>query len=323
MCTAVTYKTADHYFGRTLDLEYSYNETVVVTPRHYPFSFRKMGEMKTHYALIGMATVVEDYPLYYEAANEYGLAMAGLNFPGNACFYEEREGADNVSPFEFIPWILGRCRNLTEARALLARINLCKINFSDNFPLSPLHWMIADGEASITVEAVRDGMKIYENPVGVLTNNPPFDYHMLHLTDYLNLSACEPDESFGGVALERYCKGMGAIGLPGDLSSASRFVRAAFVKLHSVSGEREEESVSQFFHILGAVEQPRGCARLPDGKYEITHYTSCINTDRGIYYYTTYENRCISAVDMHRCDLDGGKLKVFPLVTEQQILRQN
>ena len=323
MCTAVTYKTSDHYFGRTLDLEYTYNETVVVTPRNYPFAFRKMGRMESHYAIIGMATVVEDYPLYYEAANEHGLAMAGLNFPGNACFYEEKEGADNVSPFEFIPWVLGQCRNLDEARALLTRINLCRINFSERFPLSPLHWMIADRDAAITVEAVADGMKIYDNPVGVLTNNPPFDYHMLHLADYLNLSACEPEESFGGVKLERYCKGMGAIGLPGDLSSASRFVRAAFVKLHSVSGESEMESVSQFFHILGAVDQQRGCAKLPDGKFEITNYTSCINTDRGIYYYTTYENQCISAVDMHRCDLNGGELSVFPLIREQQITRQN
>lgn len=323
MCTAVSYKTADHYFGRTLDLEHSFNETVVVTPRHFPFAFRKMGLLKSHYAIIGMATVVEDYPLYYEAANEHGLAMAGLNFPGNACYYEEKEGLDNVSPFELIPWLLGQCRNLGEARALLARLNLCKINFSEHLPLSPLHWLIVDRDSAITVETMADGMHIHENPVAVLTNNPPFDYHMLHLADYLNLSACEPEESFGGVALRRYCRGMGAIGLPGDLSSASRFVRAAFVKLHSVSGESEQESVSQFFHILGAVEQQRGCARLPDGSYEITNYTSCINTDKGIYYYTTYENHCISAVDMHRCDLAGEGLCIFPLVREQQFLWLN
>lgn len=293
------------------------------TPRKYPLAFRRMGTLENHYAIIGMATVVEDYPLYYEAANEHGLAMAGLNFPGNACYYEEKEGADNVSPFEFIPWLLGRCRNLREAREALGRINLCEINFSEEMPLSPLHWIIADRDGAITVETVSGGMKIYENPVGILTNNPPFDYHMLHLADYLNLSACEPGESFGGVVLERYCKGMGAIGLPGDLSSASRFVRAAFTKLHSVSGESEEESIGQFFHNLGAVEQQRGCARLPDGKYEISFYTSCINTDKGIYYYTTYENQCISAVDMHRCDLDGEKLSVFTLTRGQQILWQN
>ena len=164
MCTAVSYKTKDHYFGRTLDLEYSYHETVTVTPRNFPFAFRKMGEMKTHYAMIGMAYVAEDYPLYYEAVNECGLGMAGLNFPGNACYYEETEGKDNVSPFEFIPWILSQCSSVAEAKEKLSRINLVRINFSESLPLSTLHWIIADRECSVVVEAMKDGMKIYDDP---------------------------------------------------------------------------------------------------------------------------------------------------------------
>ena len=323
MCTAVTYKTKDHYFGRTLDLEYSYREEVAVTPRNFPFVFRTKGKMESHYAIIGMATVAQDYPLYYEAANEHGLAMAGLNFPGNAHYFAEMPDKDNIAPFEFVPWILGQCKNLTEARKLLEKINLCNIPFSEEFPLSPLHWIIADRCGAFTVESVADGLKIYENPVGILTNNPPFDYHMTHLRQYLNLTNQEPENRFGGIELTPYSKGMGAIGLPGDLSSASRFVRAAFVKLNSVSGDEEMESVSQFFHILGSVNQQRGCAQMPDGRYEITHYASCINTDKGIYYYTTYENSCISAVDMHRCDLDGADLCVYPLAKNQIVNRQN
>ena len=323
MCTAVTYRTKDHYFGRTLDLEYSYKEEVVVTPRNFPFEFRTKAVMESHYGLIGMATVVGDYPLYYEADNEHGLAMAGLNFPGNAHYFEEMPGKDNIAPFEFIPWILGQCKNLPEARKLLEKMNLCSIDFSEELPLSPLHWIIADKDGAITVESMADGLKIHENPVGVLTNNPPFDYHMTHLREYLNLTHAEPENRFGGLELTPYSKGMGAIGLPGDLSSASRFVRAAFVKLNSLSREGEQESVSQFFHILGAVEQQRGCVRLPDGRCEITVYTSCVNTDRGIYYYTTYDNSCISAVDMHRCDLQGSRLFRYPLKKEQAIHWQN
>lgn len=323
MCTAVTYKTKDHYFGRTLDLEYSYQETVTVTPRNFPLRFRNGRILKNHGAMIGMATVAEGYPLYYEAANEWGLSMAGLNFPGNACYFPEDPRKDNITPFEFIPWILGQCRDLQEARERLERINLWKLDFSEQMPLSPLHWIIAARENAITVECVQEGLKIYENPVGVLTNNPCFDYHMIHLGEYLNLTCQEPENRFGQVELIPYCKGMGGIGLPGDLSSASRFVRAAFVKLNSVSGDSENESISQFFHILGAVEQQRGCVRLENGMYEITGYTSCINTDRGIYYYTTYENQCISAVDLHRCDLEGRELVSYPLVKEQLINRQN
>lgn len=323
MCTAVTYQTKDHYFGRTLDLEYSYHEEVVVTSRKFPFEFRTKGRLDSHYAIIGMATVAENYPLYYEAANEHGLAMAGLNFPGNAHYFDKMPDKDNIAPFEFIPWILGQCKDLAQARKMLSKINLCNIHFSEELPLSPLHWIIADKGGAITVESMADGLKIHENPVGVLTNNPPFDYHMTHLCDYLNLTHQPPENRFGNVELVPYSRGMGAMGLPGDLSSASRFVRAAFVKLNSVSGAGERESVSQFFHILGAVDQQRGCAQMPDGRFEITLYTSCINTDKGIYYYTTYDNSCISAVDMHRCDLESNRLFRYPLVNEQRIHQQN
>lgn len=196
MCTAVTYKTKDHYFGRNLDLEYSYDEAVTITPRNYEFSFRKAGRLTTHYAMIGMAYVQDNYPLYYDATNEKGLSMAGLYFPGNAVYQGLREGVDNVSPFEFIPWILGQCATLASARKLLSRINLVDISFSEELPLSPLHWIISDATGSITVESVESGLKIYDNPVGVLTNNPTFDYHMFNLNNYMDLSTEEPENTF-------------------------------------------------------------------------------------------------------------------------------
>ena len=324
MCTAATYRTKDHYFGRTLDYEFSYQETVTITPRNYPFRFRKLGDLTHHYALIGMATVAEDYPLYYEATNEKGLSMAGLNFPGNADYKPEAAGKDNVAPFEFIPWILGQCADLSEARKLLARMNLVNINFSEQFPLSPLHWMISDREGSITVEAVKEGLRVYENPVGILTNNPPFDFQMHNLSNYMGLSREKQENRFApGLNLEAYSRGMGAMGLPGDLSSASRFVKAAFTKMNSLSGDTESESISQFFHILGSVAQQRGCVHMGNGEYEITIYTSCCNTDKGIYYYTTYENSQISGVDMHRENLDGELLISYPLIKGQQVRMQN
>lgn len=323
MCTAVRYKTGDTYFGRTLDLEYGYREEVVITPRNFPLAFRRKAALETHYAIIGMATVAEEYPLYYEAANEHGLGMAGLNFPGNAHYFPEMPDKDNITPFEFIPWILGQCKNLAEARALLKNINLCNISFHKELPLSPLHWIIADRDGAITVESMADGLKIWDNPVGVLTNNPPFDYQMTHLCDYLNLTHLPPENRFGPMELVPYSRGMGALGLPGDLSSASRFVRAAFVKANSVSGPGEAESVGQFFHILGAVAQQRGCVKMPDGRYEITRYSSCINTGKGIYYYTTYENPGVSAVSLHRCDLQNTRLYRYPLLTKMDIRWKN
>lgn len=324
MCTAATYRTRDHYFGRNLDLEYSYQESVTVTPRNYSFAFRTMGEMKTHYAIIGMAYVADGYPLYYDATNEKGLSMAGLNFPGNADYKDMDPEKENVSPFEFIPWILSQCETIAQVRELLARINLVNINFSDQLPLSPLHWIIADRDKSITVECVREGLKVYDNPVGILTNNPTFDYHMMHLTDYMGVTGSIPENRFcAKLQLKPYSLGMGSIGLPGDMSSSSRFVRAAFTKLNSISGEAESESISQFFHILSSVAQPRGCTQVRGEEYEFTLYSSCCNTDKGIYYYRTYENSQITAVDMHRENLDGNELASYPLITGQQIRMQN
>ena len=140
----------------------------------------------------------------------------------------------------------------------------------------------------------------------------------------MHLSTKTPENHFSDtLKLHPYSRGMGALGLPGDLSSQSRFVRAAFVKLNSLSGSSETESVSQFFHILGAVDQQRGCCDVGDGKFETTIYTSCCNTDKGIYYYTTYDNHQITAVNMHKEKLDDIFLVRYPLILGEQIYTQN
>lgn len=324
MCTAATYKTKDFYFGRTLDYEFSYGEEITVTPRNYKFNLKNMNAMETHYAMIGMAHIAENYPLYYDAINEKGLGMAGLNFVGNAEYKEVIDGKDNITQFEFIPWILGKCASVKEARALLEKINITNIPFNEKMPLAQLHWIIADKNEAITVESVKDGVKIYDNPVGVLTNNPPFDKQMFNLNNYMNLSPKSPSNNFSDkLNLNMYSRGMGAIGLPGDLSSQSRFVRVAFVKMNSLSEESESSSVSQFFHILGSVEQQKGCCEVADGKFEYTIYTSCCNGDKGIYYYTTYENHQITGVDMNKENLDSDKLISYPLIQGEQIKIQN
>ena len=324
MCTAATYLTKDFYFGRTLDYEFSYGDEVVITPRDYAFAFRHMETMTHHYAMIGMACTMDAYPLYYEAVNEKGLGMAGLNFVGNADYKDIAADKDNVAQFEFIPWILGQCCCVKDAKELLGKINLVNTPFSEKLPLAQLHWIIADRKEAIVVESVKEGIRVYDNPVGVLTNNPPFDEQMFQLNNYMHLSPRNPQNHFSEqLPLKAYSRGMGALGLPGDLSSQSRFVRAAFVKMNSVSGDSEEESVSQFFHILGAVDQQRGCCDVDDGKYEITIYTSCCNADKGIYYYTTYDNHQITAVDMNRENLDSSDVVRYPLIHGEQIRMQN
>ena len=320
MCTASNYITDDHYFGRNFDYEISYNERVTITPRNYKFEFRKIDAIESHYAIIGIAAGIDSYPLYYDACNEKGLAIAGLNFAGNAVYKEFDEDMVNVTPFELIPYLLGQAGNVAEARKLLSEINLVNINFADELPLSPLHWMLSDGKEAIVVEPLEDGLKIYDNPVGVLTNNPPFDKQLFYLNNYRNLSNRNPENTFGGdIDLDEYSRGMGGIGLPGDLSSSSRFAKVAFTRANSYSGSDEAGSVSQFFHILGSVEQQNGCTFIDDPNlYEYTIYTSCYNTNRSILYYRTYNNSQITAVDLNREDLDSTELINYLLINEEQ-----
>ena len=320
MCTAITYKTNDFYFGRTLDYEFSFGEEIKITPRAYIFNFSNGKTLKNHYAIIGMAHTESDYPLYYDAVNEKGLCMAALNFVGNAYYNDFFGGKDNIAHFEFIPYILATCQSVKEARLKLTNINITNTKFSENLPLAQLHWIIADKNEAITVEAVKDGIKVYDNPIGVLTNNPPFCEQMFNLNNYMNLSAIPPKNLLlRDIKLKEYSRGLGAIGLPGDWSSQSRFVRAAFVKENSVSSKSETESVGQFFHILGSVTQIKGCCEVENGKYEITIYSSCCNADKGIYYYKTYQNHQIAAIDMKKEKLDSNKLIHYPLITENQI----
>lgn len=324
MCTAATYRTDDFYMGRTLDYEFSYGEEITVMPRNFPLSFRHGGGTDRHYAIIGMAHVADGYPMYYDAVNEKGLGMAGLNFAASARYLEPEDGKQNVAQFEFIPWVLSQFASLGQARSAIEKINLVGTTYDSRYPAAKMHWIIADKSGAITVEPTESGLKIYDNAPGVLTNEPPFDMQLFNLNNYMRLSPKQPENSFSdALDLGTYSRGMGGLGLPGDLSSMSRFVRAAFTKLNSLSGSGEAESVGQFFHILGSVEQVRGCCEVAQDKYEITIYTSCFNADKGVYYYTTYNNRRITAVDMHRENLDSDSLARYPMLDKEDVLRQN
>lgn len=324
MCTAATYKTKDFYFGRTLDYEFSYGEKITITPRKYVFNFRFIDLIKEHYAIIGMAHIINDYPLYYDACNEMGLCIAGLNFVGNAKFNSLNKNKTNITTFELIPYLLSTCKNVTEACQRLKTINITNTPFNEKFPVSQLHWLISDQNKSITLECTEKGMKIYENKIGVLTNNPSFDVQLFALNNYINLTNKNPTNKFSdNLKLSNYSRGMGAIGLPGDLSSQSRFVRVAFIKEHSISKDDEISSVSQFFHILNSVDQQRGCCEVEPGKYEITIYTSCYSTKKGIYYYTCYDNHQINKIEMCNENLDSNLLITYKLNDKENIFEQN
>ena len=318
MCTALSLSGRHHLFGRTLDLEKSYGEGVVITQRNYAWRFRHMSAAEHNPAIIGMACVFEGYPLYYDAINEHGLAMAALNFPKSAVYRDVTEGRVNIVSYELIPWILSRASSVREAVELLSEVNVTNESVSDELPATPLHWMIADRHESVTVEAVADWLRIYENLFGVLTNEPPFPYHEAHVAEYMHLSSAGSQNRFApSVELVPYSRGMGAIGLPGDYSSPSRFVRAVFAKSNTETGGSEADEISAFFHVLGTVSTPSGCVRSESGDAVRTIYTSCADTDTLTYYFTTYENRRIRGV---RLQADGDELRFHSIGGAEDIL---
>ncbi|MBQ7346604.1 MAG: choloylglycine hydrolase [Clostridia bacterium] len=320
MCTAIAMKNGDFYFGRTLDLDAAFGERVVITPRNFGFWFRMEPPQRHHYAMLGMATVIDGYPLYAEAVNECGLCAAGLNFPGNAYYSEAaEEGNLNLAPYELIPYLLGTCANLSEAKSVLQDLNLMELPFRKDIPLTPLHWLIADQSGAVVVESTACGVRIYDDPAGVLTNNPPFGFHLQNLSHFGNLTAKPAKSEFlDESGAETFGLGLGCHGLPGDYSSTSRFVRAAWLLKHTVRETGEGRCVAQFFHLLSAVSPVKGSVLTKSGKCHYTLYSCCANASRGVFYFRTCENPEIYAVDLHSHDTDGNELTEIPLPRETE-----
>jgi choloylglycine hydrolase len=317
MCTAIS---DSHLFGRTLDLEYSYGEAVVVTPRNFAFDFIYEGENFSHPAIIGTAYVSGGYPLYYDAMNESGLAVAALNFPNCAVYRKYTCKKKNIASFELIPYLLSNCEDILSAKKLLENINIVSDSFSPSLTTTPLHWMIADKSGAIVAEPLSDGLKIYDNPFGVMTNAPTFPYHTTNLSNYMKLSPIPPKNDICPTAhLSPYSRGMGAFGLPGDLSSGSRFVRAVFAKSHTQKGDTSSANISRFFHIMDTVSQPRGIALTEDAQPISTVYTSCADLDSLCYYFTTYECRRIRGIRLNDIPPNSSKLTIFSMQENEDI----
>lgn len=315
MCTAISFNSSRHLFCRTLDLDSSHGESVVCTPRSFRLNNRHRSSLLEHYAILGVGCVFDDTPLYYDAFNEKGLAAAALNFPGEAVYFPKRTGAINVASFELITAVLSQCASLSEATCMLEGANITDDSFSAALPTTPLHWIIADKSGSVTLESTVNGLRIYENPFGVLTNSPVFSYHTTHVADFIKTDSEPPENKITkGARLLRYSNGLGAMGLPGDFSSSSRFVRAVFLKNHSFGG-----GVSSAFDIMDNLSVPRGAVITDTGKPFVTVYTSVADTDEKVYYFTTEDSRRIRAVNMSDEFMTSDSLSVFPMQEKEKI----
>ena len=299
MCTSLSLPTAEGriLFGRTLDLDAHFGEAVTLTPRRYPFCFRDCYPLTRHYALLGMAAVAEGYPLYAEAMNEKGLCMAGLRFAESAAYASHPQaGRLNLAPWELIPYLLGTCSTVAEAREALEGICVVDRPFSDQVGTAPLHWHMVDADSShdgLILEVTGEGMRLYAAKEGVLTNEPPYPDQLDGMTAWPSLRG-------------------DAIGLPGDYSSPSRFIRAATLRrwwmeqgstcCSTVEGDL---ALAQFFSVLGAVSPTAGAVLTPEGGCHRTLYTCCMDTAAGRYHYRTEGTVTVSSVGFEGLDLNG------------------
>lgn len=309
MCTAVRFTDAagNMFFGRNLDWTSGYGEQVVVTPAaaQVPAAFERHAAGAAH-AVIGMGIIEEGIPLYFDCGNEKGLAIAGLNFPHSTRYAEcPVDGRTNVAAYEFPFWVARNFASLAELRAALEEVTVVAKAVNEQYPVACLHWIVADATGSIVVECLRDGAaRIWEDDVDVLANEPEFGWHRQNLRNYLLVDDAEPQTAAWGPArLAPFGSGAGMQGIPGDYCSPARFVKAAFVNSHYPVRESEQDNVTRLFRTLGSVAVPVGCARMPDGSYEHTVYTSCFSAASRTYYHATYECPQVRAYPLDACDL--------------------
>ena len=314
MCTGIRFvdDSGNMYFGRNLDWSCSYGEKVAITPTGYaPKSpFGAIPAIKR--PVIGMGIVQEGVPLYFDCANDAGLAVAGLNFPGYAQYAPAPiEGKANIAAYEFPLWVAAKFETVDQVEAALANAAIVDKPINEAFPSSLLHWIIGDANRSIAVEHTAAGMQVFRNDFDVLTNQPGFTWHAENVRNYMNVTPDVPGPlSWRAGELTAYGSGGGMRGLPGDYYSPSRFVRVAYLNAHYPQKGTEEENVSRLFHTLGGVAMIDGAAKMTNGEFERTIFTGGVSCRTNTYYYSTYEDPTIRSVALANYDTTSSDIIV-------------
>ena len=342
MCTSVRFTSTNGslYFGRNLDWESGYGEQPVFTPRNWngAWAFEdaqsRQGKASSGdgicrnaqecdgahsaRAVLGMAVIAQNIPLYFDCMNEDGLAIAGLLFAGFANYEAcAIEGKTNIASYEFPLWVARNFSTVDQVKEELGRVAIIGKSIAGMEP-SQLHWMIVDASQSIVVEYTEDGMHVYDDPVDVLANQPAFDWHVENLRSYYMVRPDVPDTTCWGKArLEAYGSGAGMRALPGDYYSPSRFIRAAYLNAHYPAVESETDNVARLFHTLQSVSMIEGASRMKSGNFEKTIYTSGYSQETGSCYYNTYDDFTLKRCRISDFDRNGDELLTVRRSDEQ------
>lgn len=324
MCTAMTLQSRQgaSYFGRTMDFSYPLDPQLYLVPRNYEWTnLLNTHKIRSKYRYMGIGQDLSPV-VFADGVNELGFAAAVLYFPGYAQYDPAETAASQtitIAAIELTGFLLGLCADVDQAAAILSSIRIAGTKDSVTHTVAPLHWIIADRSGACRViEKTADGLHIMDNPLGILSNSPGFPWHMTNLRNYMNLTPGQsPEAVWGPVTLTPFGQGGGTIGLPGDYTPPSRFVRTAYQKIHTPVPENEREAVVTFFHIMENVSIPKGCVITSRGTSDYTQYTAFINLTEPEYYFKTYDNSAISSVKLPASrDAEGQILSLGKLETQ-------
>ena len=298
MCTAISFHSSPFLFGRNLDLDRRYDESIVCLGRRFAFPYRYSTAREGGFAIFGTATVNCGIPMFYDAVNEAGLYMAGLNFPKSAGYGTLSDEKSNLLIHELIPFVLSRCRSVNEALGVLGKIRIVDEAFSPQYPVAKLHFFVADKNQSVAAEPMAGKMFLAENPYGVLTNDPPLPEHLKNI-----------EKAAAGLKrgeLLRYPE------ISASPTSESRFIRAAVCSKMAEKGATEAMAINQLFHVLSHVAVTEGTADV--SPYHKTVYTSVCSPKSHSYYYSTYENPGIKSVTFSEDNFRSNRMFSVPMI---------
>lgn len=325
-CTGITVKTQDGSVisSRTLEFGMPLESNVIFLPRDFKYEMlfsdgKKGASWKQKYAVMGLNGLNQN--MIIEGFNEKGLSVGAFYLPGYAVY--QKLTTDNakkaISSVFFPSWIAGNFATVEEVKQGLKNIVVV-----DNFPQGidtayPLHYRVTDTTgAQIIIEYVKEGLKVYDNPIGVVTNSPDFSWHLTNLNNYTNLSATNvPQVELPGIKLINTSEGTGMHGLPGDFTPPSRLIRALAIQESALPVATADEGVNLSWHIINNVDIPIGAARDkdPNGKeyFDRTQWVNVSDLKNLKLYLRTYDNQIIRMIDMNKLGIDSTELKTIPL----------
>lgn len=331
-CTGISLKANDGSYinGRTIEFGLPLNLSMIIIPHNYAYQGTLPDEtggltFRVKYASIGAAAFNENTIM--DGMNEKGLSVGAFYFPGYAGYAKVSPATKikAVSPTEFSTWILTQFATVDEVKAAIPTVAIVPTKPKGWPGLPPLHYIVYDRSGkSIVIEPTKGTLKVYDNPVGTLTNSPTFGWQLSNLSNYLNLSPINPGPSkIKPDTITQFVRSAGLHGLPGDFNSPSRFIRAAILSTVSTPSDKGNESVLQAFHLLNQFDIPLGTMKATTtGKaFSATTPTTTVKDTKSLkYYYRTYDDQSIKAIDFSKVDMNSKTLRRITLTGNTPIV---